>query len=192
MGRSFPGSLWEQEVWWDLLAPLLDPTSRTFWPGLLVAVLLGAWVVRHHRHKEGPRDRREGWVRAIFAPHLWTHRSSKLDLQLLLARQLLKSLHLWPVLAGSKWLADRMVFWLDDVAAPPELAWSPAMVAITYSVLFFVAWDVSRYVLHRLMHEVPALWELHQVHHSAEVLTPLTFHRVHPVSYTHLTLPTKA
>ena len=181
MGRSFPGSLWEQEVWWDLLAPLLDPTSRTFWPGLLVAVLLGAWVVRHHRHKEGPRDRREGWVRAIFAPHLWTHRSSKLDLQLLLARQLLKSLHLWPVLAGSKWLADRMVFWLDDVAAPPELAWSPAMVAITYSVLFFVAWDVSRYVLHRLMHEVPALWELHQVHHSAEVLTPLTFHRVHPL-----------
>lgn len=181
MGPSFPGSHWQQEVWWDLLTPLLDPTSRTFWPGLLVAVFLGAWVVRHHRRNEKPRDRTESWFRAIFAPQLWAHRSSKLDLQLLLARQLLKSLHLWPVLAGSKWLADRMVFWLDDVAAPPELAWSPTAVAIAYSVLFFVAWDVSRYVLHRLMHEVPTLWELHQVHHSAEVLTPLTFHRVHPV-----------
>ena len=31
------------------------------------------------------------------------------------------------------------------------------------------------------MHEVPALWELHKVHHTATVLTPLTFHRLHPV-----------
>ena len=31
------------------------------------------------------------------------------------------------------------------------------------------------------MHRVPALWEFHKVHHSAEVLTPLTEWRQHPV-----------
>ena len=31
------------------------------------------------------------------------------------------------------------------------------------------------------MHRVPALWEFHKVHHSAEVLTPLTEWRQHPL-----------
>ena len=50
-----------------------------------------------------------------------------------------------------------------------------------FSVTLFVCWDLSRYLLHRLMHAVPALWALHQVHHSAEVLTPMTFYRTHPI-----------
>jgi sterol desaturase/sphingolipid hydroxylase (fatty acid hydroxylase superfamily) len=32
-----------------------------------------------------------------------------------------------------------------------------------------------------LLHDIPVLWEFHKVHHSAEVLTPLTAYRVHPV-----------
>ena len=31
------------------------------------------------------------------------------------------------------------------------------------------------------MHAVPSLWHFHQVHHSAEVLTPITVYRIHPV-----------
>ena len=31
------------------------------------------------------------------------------------------------------------------------------------------------------LHTVPFLWEFHKVHHSAKVLTPITFYRVHPV-----------
>src|SRR4029453_5732873 len=34
---------------------------------------------------------------------------------------------------------------------------------------------------HWLSHKVPLLWEFHKVHHNAEVLTPLTNFRVHPV-----------
>jgi len=29
------------------------------------------------------------------------------------------------------------------------------------------------------MHQVPVLWAIHKVHHSAEVLTPLTRYREH-------------
>jgi sterol desaturase/sphingolipid hydroxylase (fatty acid hydroxylase superfamily) len=32
-----------------------------------------------------------------------------------------------------------------------------------------------------LAHRVPLLWELHKVHHSAEVLTPFTVYRTHPI-----------
>ena len=45
------------------------------------------------------------------------------------------------------------------------------IVVIAQAVLF-IASDASRYALHRAMHTLPALWRFHQVHHSAEVMTP--------------------
>ena len=39
--------------------------------------------------------------------------------------------------------------------------------------------DFTRYWLHRFLHTIPFLWEFHKVHHSAKVLTPITFYRVH-------------
>ena len=37
------------------------------------------------------------------------------------------------------------------------------------------------YYIHYLFHKVPALWEFHKVHHSAEVMTPITAYRMHPL-----------
>ncbi len=54
-------------------------------------------------------------------------------------------------------------------------------VAILYTIIIFVVSDLSRYWLHRLMHSIPSLWVFHKVHHSAEVLNPATFYRIHPV-----------
>jgi sterol desaturase/sphingolipid hydroxylase (fatty acid hydroxylase superfamily) len=39
--------------------------------------------------------------------------------------------------------------------------------------------DVANYTHHYLSHRVPWLWEFHKVHHSAEVLNPVTSRRVH-------------
>jgi len=41
--------------------------------------------------------------------------------------------------------------------------------------------DLSRFLLHYLLHKIPFLWEFHKVHHSAKVLTPMTIYRSHPV-----------
>ncbi len=41
--------------------------------------------------------------------------------------------------------------------------------------------DFGLWLGHYLLHKVPVLWEFHKVHHSAEVLTPLTAGRVHPL-----------
>lgn len=50
-----------------------------------------------------------------------------------------------------------------------------------FTLTLFVVSDFTRYWLHRLLHMIPWLWEFHKVHHSAKVLTPMTFYRVHPV-----------
>ncbi len=47
--------------------------------------------------------------------------------------------------------------------------------------MLFLAYELGYWFNHWLSHKVPFLWEFHKVHHSAEVLTPLTNFRVHPV-----------
>jgi len=49
------------------------------------------------------------------------------------------------------------------------------------TLVLFVAYDLGFFVDHTLKHRIPALWELHKTHHSAEVLTPLVNFRVHPL-----------
>ena len=47
--------------------------------------------------------------------------------------------------------------------------------------MLFLAYELGYWFNHWLSHKVPVLWEFHKVHHTAEVLTPLTNFRVHPV-----------
>ena len=47
--------------------------------------------------------------------------------------------------------------------------------------MLFLAYELGYWFNHWLSHKVPFLWEFHKVHHTAEVLTPLTNFRVHPI-----------
>jgi len=51
----------------------------------------------------------------------------------------------------------------------------------TFTLVYFIFDDFSRFGVHYLMHRIPLLWEFHKFHHSAETLTPLTVTRTHPV-----------
>jgi sterol desaturase/sphingolipid hydroxylase (fatty acid hydroxylase superfamily) len=41
--------------------------------------------------------------------------------------------------------------------------------------------DFLLFYMHYMFHKIPSLWEFHKVHHSAEVMTPITAYRMHPV-----------
>jgi Fe(3+) dicitrate transport protein len=164
-----------------LVEPFLDPGSRTFWPGLVLAAAIAASAAAWGARSDPRRAARRA-LRAIAPVRLLLHRSSRLDVQLLAGRQLLAYLGAIPAVASAWWIAFRVVGALDaTVGAPAPWSGDLWLPSAAYALTLFVAWDLSRYVLHRLMHEIPLLWAFHQVHHSAEVLTPLTFHRVHPV-----------
>jgi Fe(3+) dicitrate transport protein len=155
--------------------PFTNPASRTFWAGW-VSMFLVVAVLHLKREK-----RLQGLLGAFLPAPLWKHQSTRLDLQLLLGKQALRLLGLLPVVAGSWWIATHLVRKMDTWFTVPEISAPPTWVALIYSMTLFIAWDASRYIVHRAMHTFPALWQFHQVHHSAEVLTPLTFHRTHPV-----------
>ena len=62
-----------------------------------------------------------------------------------------------------------------------RLLW-PAWIVLTLAtVLQLLAYELAYWSAHYGFHKVPALWEFHKVHHSAEVMTTLTELRQHPV-----------
>ena len=156
----------------DLFAgPFMDPLSRTWWPGLLLIGVVAVVYAVRAKIKVGPTLR-----------ELATHSSTHLDIQLLLARQIIRVLMGGASVSLAYTIGTRGVMWADrTVGVPAAPTWSEPVITAVYTLTLFIAWDASRFILHWFMHRVPALWAFHQVHHSAERLTPLTFHRIHPV-----------
>src|SRR5208282_6653925 len=79
-------------------------------------------------------------------------------------------------------ISDGVAAFLTRRLGPGPEPHAPAFVLNAARTLaLFLAYDLGFFVDHTLKHRIPALWELHKAHHSAEVLTPLVNFRVHPL-----------
>ena len=170
----------------ELLEPLtelLGPNHRVFAPFILTSLLLAAYAWRRAKKARVERPRGTRLLRYLFPRKLLLHRSSRLDVVWLFVRGATQALLARPfrvsVLAVPLVVCGNVREVLGPTPAQPIAQRGALFVA--FSLCLFLADDLSRYLVHRLMHRVPALWELHKVHHSAEVLTPLTLYRVHPL-----------
>jgi sterol desaturase/sphingolipid hydroxylase (fatty acid hydroxylase superfamily) len=172
---------WVEERGRVLLGPLLelvDPTQRLAWPYLLSAGLM-AWGVWRWRVRRAGRTSLVGF---LFPAGLWLHRSALLDYRFLLLRALLAAILLPPALVSAQKVAMRVALGLVRWLGPgPGGGWPQGARVAAMTALVFVLGDLARFLMHGLLHRVPFLWELHKVHHSAEVLTPFTLHRTHPI-----------
>jgi sterol desaturase/sphingolipid hydroxylase (fatty acid hydroxylase superfamily) len=157
------------------LASLGAPSARVFLPYLVTSAVLAALVWARARRPHGV-----SLLGYLFPWRLFLHPSSRFDVKWLFVRAPLR----W--LVGLPMGALRVAVMLGIFDAlrglqAPELGLSRGAAVALYSVAAFVADDFTRYWVHRWMHRSAALWALHEVHHSAEVLTPLTLYRVHPI-----------
>ena len=62
----------------------------------------------------------------------------------------------------------------------PTPGLSPGMLVL-FTVTMLIAYDLSYYLYHVAQHNLPFMWELHKVHHSAEVMVGITASRIHPL-----------
>lgn len=160
-------------MWSEWLSLLDAPEERLYWPYLvsaLVLAVLGAFLGRVELQKD------------VFSKDLWWHPSARADYGFFVVRALLSALVVAPLLVSSTVVAVKVVLLLSKLAGPPpEWTLGPLATTALYTGLLFIAADASRYALHRAMHDFDFLWRFHQVHHSAEVMTPVTLYRTHPV-----------
>jgi sterol desaturase/sphingolipid hydroxylase (fatty acid hydroxylase superfamily) len=138
------------------------------------------WYVLRRR---GPFRRRvRAFVRAGFSRRVWMHKSTLLDFKLFFVSGIFNASGILSVFAITYVAAASTEWLLCYVIAPaPPAAEASAAVTIVMVVLYWVTYDLGYWFAHWLMHRIPTLWEFHKVHHSAEVLTPLTEWRQHPV-----------
>lgn len=118
-------------------------------------------------------------------PHeILTHPSAKADFWFWITRRFVMPFLMFP--AGFTFVAlvgygtNRLVSAIFGLSEP--LLGPPGPITILiFTFTMLLAYDISYYIYHWAQHRFPFLWELHKVHHSAEVMVGITKDRVHPL-----------
>jgi sterol desaturase/sphingolipid hydroxylase (fatty acid hydroxylase superfamily) len=154
--------------------------SFLYWPFLISSVLIAliAWRVTMYVAGRGTWQR---FRQEYFGKAVWWHQSARADYRFYFVNALVL-----PLLFGYLLLGERQITGMFDTLfglENPIVRAEPVSfeMRLAFTVAFFIAYDFGRFVAHSLLHDVPLLWEFHKVHHSAEVLTPMTSYRAHPV-----------
>lgn len=147
---------------------------------LLLATALGSALFVYWRGRE--RRSLRGFIAFAAPVDILTHPSARADFAFWLTRRAIMPL----MIAGSTFVfgvayATREVLSLIFHVGPPAAGSAGPFTMILFTASMLVAYDFSYYLYHNAQHRIPILWELHKVHHSAEVMVGVTKDRVHPL-----------
>jgi sterol desaturase/sphingolipid hydroxylase (fatty acid hydroxylase superfamily) len=167
----------------DVLSALWPPDSHTDRLALYLVwgtVVLAAFVTFWQTQKAEGGFR--AFLRHCLPPGILTHKSARADFLFWLSRRVFMPLFVVP-LGLSTITAGYASYSLLTLIFGPATHAGPAstLILCAFTVSMVVAYDLSYYVYHYLCHTVPMLWELHKVHHSAQVMVGVTKDRVHPL-----------
>jgi len=155
-----------------------DPSRRLFWASLLSSGLIAILAI-----KLQGRPLNLKFLRRVFlSKKYWINESTRTDAKYLILNCGVKSLLAMLFVSAQLVVTMSVAFTLQQNFGSVNLIQLPwLLIAAVFTAVFFVAEDLSRFLLHRAMHRIPFLWRYHKTHHSAQILTPLTLHRVHPI-----------
>jgi sterol desaturase/sphingolipid hydroxylase (fatty acid hydroxylase superfamily) len=139
-------------------------------------------ALRHHRRR-GRRVSPQALWRALLASRrLLTHRSTRADLIYYVINTFaIGTLIGWGVFSATT-ISAATAHLLEMHFGPRAPALLPGWALRTgITAAAFLGYEFGYYLDHVMKHKIPFLWEFHKTHHSAEVLTPLTVYRVHPI-----------
>ncbi len=149
---------------------LLGGMGTRFWPVYLPGMVALAWLVYRAQGHSG------GFWRWLCPREVYFSRSHWVDVQLFVVERLTSLLS-----AGYKLGVTVAVAAMVIDALGGRIAEGGSLPPLAVAALLLLASDFSTYWVHRVHHEHPTLWPFHAVHHSAEVLTPVTVYRKHPL-----------
>jgi len=153
--------------------------------GYLLVSLLFAFLIVTYRNRDPEKSWQENLritAQKLFDRRVLLHRSSLLDYRYAFVNHIFSACIL-VYLITAVGVFSTLFFNLFSQftlfeGVGLEMGW--AGFALTIFIYAF-GYDTSNFFQHYLQHKVPILWEFHKVHHSAEVLTPVTAVRLHPV-----------
>jgi sterol desaturase/sphingolipid hydroxylase (fatty acid hydroxylase superfamily) len=151
-------------------------------PALLGALAFSALYYAGRRRARSRRVSVTGFLRSTFPRRILLHPSSLIDMRLWALNAIVFASAYGMLGFGLFFWRDAIVAWLTrEFGLHAPLLWPTWLVLTLATVLQLLAYELAYWSAHYGFHKVPALWEFHKVHHSAEVMTTFTELRQHPV-----------
>lgn len=155
---------------------MFEPGGRVYWPFLISAYAMA--LIAFYDRGIAPKKA----IPTFFSPKVWLHDTALNEalvviMTFFLSFYVFDKLHLLSPVFFNTLFMDAIAYF--DV---PKISETPTLTAsIIYIIASFMALDFGYFLAHYLMHKYTFLWEFHKVHHSAQVMTPLTSLRQHPM-----------
>jgi sterol desaturase/sphingolipid hydroxylase (fatty acid hydroxylase superfamily) len=162
---------------------VLDPSQRIFFLYIATSVLVAFAVYQMHRKsKRGDPAAAGSFVAFLFPKSVWAHPSAWLDLRYFFFHKLIGHFLLFGLLAFMSATSFRWITGQSVASIPVNTGASASLLlTVGYILVTVLVADLIGYSVHYLQHKIPVLWEFHKVHHSAEVMHPISNYREHPV-----------
>ncbi|MDA0262255.1 MAG: sterol desaturase family protein [Proteobacteria bacterium] len=159
----------------------LDHRSVLYWPFLLSALLLAIVVWFGPSRRPLNAHTVDAFRRTVFAKEVWWHRSARADYIYYVVNVILHGALFGSLILSMDWVALTTAKVLNGTFGERLSDTDVGAARLALTLVFFLTLDFGRFIAHYALHHVPALWIVHKVHHSAEVLTPITSMRAHPI-----------
>ena len=176
-------------IWSQLLlvaAYPSDPSQRIFWLYIGSSVVLAACIFVLKARSDGNRRfSPRAFLGFLFPKTIWRSASAWLDIRYFFFHQIFRLVIYGALLTGTLNLVAGYVTGGDNRAGAAALTMESGLAEIAISTVYMFVLvaivDLVSYGIHYLQHRIPVLWAFHKVHHSLEVMHPLSNYREHPV-----------
>jgi sterol desaturase/sphingolipid hydroxylase (fatty acid hydroxylase superfamily) len=169
---------------WNAVLPG-SPGASLSWELLTLTLVIasGFWIFRKGRgSKDGSGTERpaKSLLQYLFPKDIYTHQSARVDIGLyLLDRGMFPIWFALSLGTVAPFLESNTIGFFqwafgESPAIDPTIPWR-----LFYGLVTILIADMIFYWTHYMMHKTQIGWALHKVHHSAQVLTPLTRPREH-------------
>lgn len=151
----------------------INPNKRIYWAFLLSSLVIA--IIYFYLSKDKN-------LKLLYSKKYWFHPSAKLDYSYFILSYFIKLFMIYPIVVSAKTVAltiNKLL--LNEFGFFYTNFFSYETIIVLYTICLFLVSDFTRYWTHRFLHTIPFLWHFHKVHHSAKVLNPITFYRVHPI-----------
>lgn len=165
-------------------AVIAKPPSSFWWPLLLLTLVIAIafWFLREGRGAKGANghERPMTFWEYLAPKEIYTHLSAKVDIGLYLLDRGMMPIWVVAFLGAvapyveQNTIATMQYLFGASPALEPTVAWR-----LVYGLVTILVADMIFFFTHLMMHKTEIGWAIHKVHHSAQVLTPLTRSREH-------------
>ena len=175
------------EVWETVLKELKNISTpftdeRTSYGYFLSSLAVALVIYTLWARRKNKTLSLRGAFQFIFPKHIWQHPFAWLDLRYFFITRLSTVLIVAPI---GVYVGTHTFIWAHQAFS--TLTPSPLFPSVSFNALFLslialllaMSADFLAFLVHRLQHKIPFLWEFHKVHHSALVLQPLSSYREH-------------